>query len=573
LFAAMTNDPRDITSGYEIPSEGYCDQPYVVRLTDGTWLCTMTTGSGHEGDTGQHVISLRSSDRGRTWSDPVDIEPAGPPEASWVMPVLVPGGRVYAVYVYNGDDRREVISDHGPIKRVDTLGQYCFRFSDDGGLSWSQRHEIPVRPTAIDHANPYGGDVRFFWGVGKPIVVPAGAADWVGPAGSVLFGFAKVGRFGDGFMATSEGWFLRSDNLCHETDPERIEWQLLPDGDDGLRAPAGPVADEHNPTWLSDGRLFCTYRTTDGHPCHGYSDDGGRTWQTQYMTYAPGGRRFRHPRAANFVRRLRNGRFLYWFHHHGGRTYDDRNPVWLCGGVEGGDGRLRWSQPEILLYDRDPATRMSYPDFIEEGEQLYITETQKTVARVHEVPSDLLPALWRQAAGEALAPPDGDTPLPAEIKLPILRGGGGISLSLWVARDLPPGTVLLTNRDGGGPGLDLVTTDEGSVDLHLNDGRRRFAWSADPGAARDGAGERAHVVVVVDGAAGVVSFVVDGRLQDGGEGTSARQFGWGRLDPDTRDVSGSGSLVPADSVHEPRVWTRALRTGDAVALYRAGTTQ
>ena len=84
--------------------------------------------------------------------------------------------------------------------------------------------------------------------------------------GPVIFGFAKVGRFCDGFMATSEGWFLRCDNLCVEPDPERLDWQLLPDGDDGLRAPAGPVADEHNPTWLDDGSLCCTYRTVDGHP-------------------------------------------------------------------------------------------------------------------------------------------------------------------------------------------------------------------------------------------------------------------------------------------------------------------
>ena len=46
----------DITTGSEIPSEGYCDQPYVVKLSDGTWLCVMTTGKGHEGQRGQHCL-------------------------------------------------------------------------------------------------------------------------------------------------------------------------------------------------------------------------------------------------------------------------------------------------------------------------------------------------------------------------------------------------------------------------------------------------------------------------------------------------------------------------------------
>ena len=68
-------DPRDIANGHEIPSEGYCDQPYVVVLPDGAWLCVMTTGAGREGERGQHVVATRSEDRGETWSPLVDIEP------------------------------------------------------------------------------------------------------------------------------------------------------------------------------------------------------------------------------------------------------------------------------------------------------------------------------------------------------------------------------------------------------------------------------------------------------------------------------------------------------------------
>jgi hypothetical protein len=30
------------------------------------------------------------------------------------------------------------------------------------------------------------------------------------------------------------------------------------------------------------------------------------------------------------------------------------------------DGKMHWSQPEIVLYDPDPAVRISYPDLIEE---------------------------------------------------------------------------------------------------------------------------------------------------------------------------------------------------------------
>src|SRR5690606_9310511 len=105
--------------------------------------------------------------------------------------------------------------------------------------------------------NNVGGEILFFWGVGKPIA----------HGGSMWLGFAKVGKWGTpGGMVTSQGVFLRSDNILTEPDPGRILWELLPEGDEGLRAPKGPVADEANLVALSDGSLYATYRTIDGYP-------------------------------------------------------------------------------------------------------------------------------------------------------------------------------------------------------------------------------------------------------------------------------------------------------------------
>ncbi len=39
---------------------------------------------------------------------------------------------------------------------------------------------------------------------------------------------------------------------------------------------------------------------------------------------------------------------------------------------------------------------MSYPDLIEQDGRYWITETQKTVARVHSVDPELLEGLWKQ---------------------------------------------------------------------------------------------------------------------------------------------------------------------------------
>ena len=63
----------------------------------------MTTGVGVEGAGGQHVVSMRSTDQGRTWEKIVPIEPADGPEASYAVLLKVPGGRIYAFYNHNTD--------------------------------------------------------------------------------------------------------------------------------------------------------------------------------------------------------------------------------------------------------------------------------------------------------------------------------------------------------------------------------------------------------------------------------------------------------------------------------------
>ena len=78
----VSSDPRNIRNGSTIIENGYCDQPYVEITKDGNWVCVVTTGKGTEGELGQHVVALISSDKGRTWSQPFDIEPTTGPEAS-----------------------------------------------------------------------------------------------------------------------------------------------------------------------------------------------------------------------------------------------------------------------------------------------------------------------------------------------------------------------------------------------------------------------------------------------------------------------------------------------------------
>lgn len=581
-------DPRRFEEGNLIPSEGYCDQPYVVRMEDGTWLCVLTTGKGREGDPGQHVVATRSSDRGRTWSELVDIEPADGPEASWAVPLVTPSGRVYAFYDYNGD-RVTSLPGRPPGIRADTLGWYCYRYSDDGGRTWSEeRFRLPMRVTACDRGNQWKGDVQVFWGIDKPK-----AAD-----GVVRFAFTKLGRY---MLEEGEGWLYVSPNILTERDPARIAWDLLPEGDRGIRAdPFGSVQEEHNIVPLGGGRLYCVYRTAMGFPCHSYSDDGGRSWTTpEPMTYRPGGRRVRNPRACPKLWKTEDGRYLFWFHLNGNKSfnqgdrYGSRNIAWLTAG-RARDGRMHWAEPEIVRYCTNPLQGASYPDLIEDGGRTYISATQKTEARIGEVSPDLLDGLFRQ--DELCEPPErglvvhlqgeatarGTTRMP---RLPSLEGGGGFALDLWARLEsLEPGQVLVDSRDPKGAGVWVSTAAGGTLRIHVSDGALSAGWDTDPGLL--GAGTLHHIVFIVDGGPKVISSVVDGALCEGG-GDEKRPYGYGRflrsadggklpaqagLGPgrEIGDVSGSVVLRIARSVIALRVYDRYIRTSEAVGSFRAG---
>ena len=583
----MTRDPRNITAGWEIPTKTYSDQPYIVQTDDGAWLCVLTTGAGHEGQAGQHVAALRSTDQGKTWSAPVQVESPDGPEASYAVLLKVPSGRIYCFYNHNTDNVRQVIADNPPYRdgfcrRVDSLGHFVFRYSDDHGQTWSpQRYDVPMREMDIDRRNPYGGDLRFFWNVGKPFIHD----------GAAYISVHKVGGFGDGFFTRSEGILACSKALVTSETCEDLDWETLPDGEFGLHTPpgGGPVSEEQSYSVLSDGSFYCVYRSVDGHPVCTYSRDQGHTWsEPRYKSFADG-RPMKHPRAANFAWKCRNGNYLYWFHNHGGRGYEDRNPVWLTGGREadGPDGRIiEWSQPEIVLYDDDPFVRMSYPDLVEEDGRYFLTETQKDKARVHEVAPSLIEGLWAQLDAAETAPgsildqaaPAAEVDMPglpalvardntrADYGTVDLHAGFSIECAFHI-ETLASHDVLLDSRTPQGQGMALVITERGTLELILNDGRTESRWDCDPGLLDPG---DHHVVATVDGGPHVITFVVDGKLCDGG---THRQFGWGRFSPNLRHANGSQTIRIAPAFHgavrHVRAYDRALTTTEAIGNWRS----
>ena len=526
---ACNNDIRNIANGYTVRSDGYSDQPYVVKTDDGHWLMCLTVGGEEEGSMGQHVVSLRSNDRGKTWFDVVDVSSPELPESSYSVLYKTTYGRIYCFYNFNADNTRGVLWEHpdfpdGLCPRVDTQGHFVFKYSDDHGKSWSEKwYDIPMRDFEVDRLNPYGGKIKYFWNVGKPLELETG----------VLVPIYKIREFGLTFMEHSEGALLECSNLNTEKDPEKLMWQTLPDGEIGVRAPkeVSIISEEHSFIKLSDGTVFVVFRTISGHPYCAYSRDNCHTFsEPQPMQYADG-RLIKHPRAANFIWKCSNGKYVYWFHNHSGKNYADRNPTFLCGAweVDTPDGKvLNFGQPQVVLYDEDTKVRMSYPDFIEEDGEYYITETQKTISRVHKLSKEFVESLWQENVDECGWEKIQDK-MPDAAKL--LGKDASFSLRFEIDASAEEGVVFSTmNRNRG---LEITREKDGTLKLLACDGQRMCMFLNDDEVLSDG--KKHTVTIVFDAGVCAVFFVTDGRFCDGGE---KRQFGFTRFDRQMTSVAG-----------------------------------
>jgi hypothetical protein len=261
----------------------------------------------------------------------------------------------------------------------------------------------------------------------------------------------------------------------------------------------------------------------------------------------------------------------------GGSPYDDRNPVWLCGGIEADspDGKiLKLSQPEIVLYTDDPFVRMSYPDLIEDDGRYFLTETQKNTARVHEIPNDFIEKIWAgldnqklsrcepilsSASGMVNAPV-----LPVffsrNYQSPDYRGiasNAGIALELDLMLDKIEGLQLINGQRQDGRGLNLNITASGCLELLMNDGWMEQRITSEP-CLKTG---KNHVVINIDGGPRVVSFIVNGQFCDGGE---YRQFGWQRFSPYFRHLNWNPQWTVSNT-DQLNVYDHILMTAEALS--------
>lgn len=559
---SVQEDWRDVEQGDLIYKNTYIDQPYVLKLNDNNWLCVFTTGAESESRPGQHIVAMKSTDMGKSWTSPVKIEPNTGPMSSWAIPYQTSYGRVYVFYNYNGDNVSEVRGK--PIRQAGLLGWYCYKYSDDNGVTWSdERFRIPIRITAADIFNEFDGFVQMFWGIDKPRL----------SEGKVYFAFSKIGKF---VQDQSEGWLLCSDNLDTQKDASKVNWKMLPDGEYGIRNPYfQSVQEEHNTAILNDGSVYCVFRTALGFMGYSISRDKGSTWSKpdtlRYASDAPNV--MKNPRACPRLFKCMNGKYLLWYHNHGGRDFKNRTPVWVAGGIEK-NGTIDWSQPEILLYTHNTKVNgMSYPDLVEDNGVYRVTETQKHIGRTHTIDSNLLEGLWRQQTANSLTKTGlvfsrAGVMKPTSINmpnLPRLNEGSFTIEMLLTFSELSANQVLFDNQIDKNKGISISTNADKKIMIEVGDGDNTpYIWTMDENVLT--LDKEHYIAFIVDGKARVISVVIDGRLLDGGE---RHQYGWRRFSNELGDVNGlkRATLIGSASayIRQINIYDRYLTTSESIS--------
>ena len=226
--------------------------PAICCLPDGTLLITCDRRKYNETDLPEDIdiVSRRSTDNGRTWSEPVTIAQGTGRKHGFGDAALVVCDNGDVVCVFVGGNGLFASSESDPIR------SYVCR-STDGGQSWSTPEDITAQLWGSQASNTACRNYRAsFFGSGNGLRLTRGEH-----AGRIMFAAAMCRKANN----TLDNFVVYSDDNGHT-------WQVSD------RAYSG--GDEAKLMELTDGRVLISVRQS-GARGHNHSSDGGKTWGTQ----------------------------------------------------------------------------------------------------------------------------------------------------------------------------------------------------------------------------------------------------------------------------------------------------
>lgn len=246
----------------------YNDHFHVLDDPERGLLYAFWTQGSHEAANDVHIAFAKSSDAGRTWSEPVML--AGSPSmadqkpiASYQQPMLSRSGRLYCLWEQETTVKKNVCG----IMR----GMY----SDDAGQTWSEPETVPFQVRFdVDPEDPSKPPLWCLWQ--RPLRL--------GKDGRYLSGCSRYDRSD---IPRVEFW--QYENIDEDPEVKDIKISFFNTGKDAFDAKYvendvayepkdGFCVEEACIVGLPDGRLFAVMRTSIGHPIWSVSSDDGQTW-------------------------------------------------------------------------------------------------------------------------------------------------------------------------------------------------------------------------------------------------------------------------------------------------------
>ena len=317
-------------------SDIYNDHFHVIDDPARGMLYAFWTQGSYENADDMHIVFSRSSDKGKSWSEPLIL--AGSPDlvnptrrASWQQPMLSRSGRLYCLWNQETSVKKGLC---GPM-----WGCY----SDDGGLSWSVPEESPLSLRA--DTDPEDSTIPPTW------------CNWqrplrLGEGGKFFVASSRHGKAPYDKVYSCKVEFWQYENIDEDPEIRDIRISVFSNGRNAMDAANveteqhyigsdGNAIEEASIVGLPDGRLFALMRSSTGFPVWSQSRDGGRTWEQPRILRMADGSPVLHPRSPCPMYDLmgpeaRSGKYVAFVHQsfdfNGMSSYQLRGPLYRING-------------------------------------------------------------------------------------------------------------------------------------------------------------------------------------------------------------------------------------------------
>ena len=318
-------------------------------------LYAFWTQGSHEACEDEHIAFSKSSDKGKTWTEPVllagshdRVNPT--PVAGWQQPMLSRSGRLYCLW-----NQETTVKKH-------LCGVMMGRYSDDQGETWSEPELVPFPSREdMDPADPS---------------IPPSWCNWqrplrLGARGKYLVGCSRHGQAPYDERPGCKVEFWQYESIDDDPEIRDIKISFFSTGRQSFYATMvkteenyvpreGPAIEEAAIVGLPDGRLFAMMRSSLGHPVWSQSKDDGKTWTVpKVLLDHDGGTAFKHPRSPCPLFDLegpeaRSGKYFALIHNtfdfNGISAYQNRGPLYKIEGtfMPEADQPIWFSSPELF---------------------------------------------------------------------------------------------------------------------------------------------------------------------------------------------------------------------------------